>query len=274
MVVVLVWVMLDGASEIVWAPSLAGRFAIATVISTTGLLAAAAAWSAVIGSDFKLGMATLGATMPLRHLPLGGLAQVLGMAGLAKVAEGRSGSVAYTSPTVVAATASGAAVVATPVLWNPTSPWWLKLLVAGSLVVCLLLAWRGHHMLRYGLRWLGRSDPGERSSWLRPIAWSAGAAAAASASFAFLLPEAGDYVTVAAAFAASWLCGYLLVIAPAGLGVREAVLTLLIVGIGAPTVIATGLLHRLATLVGELLLFAVSWRLSREWQTRVRETSE
>jgi glycosyltransferase 2 family protein len=273
MVVILTWVLVDGASQITWAPGIAGRLVIASVISTAGLLAAAAAWSAVIGSDLKLGVATLGATMPLRHLPLGGLAQVVGMAGLAKVTEEKSGTIAYTTPTVVAATAAGAAIVASPVLWNPTSPWWLKLLVAGSLVATALLAWRGHQLLRFGLRKLGRTDPGERKSWTIPIVWSAVAAAAASASFALLLPEAGRFSTVVAAFSASWLCGYLMVIAPAGLGVREGVLVLLIAGVPAPTVIATGLLHRLATLVGELVLFFVSWMLSKEWQSRTRDDS-
>ena len=38
MVVVLTWVMVDGASQITWAPGLAGRFVVASVISTLGLL--------------------------------------------------------------------------------------------------------------------------------------------------------------------------------------------------------------------------------------------
>lgn len=274
MVVVLTWVMVDGASQIAWAPGIVGRFAVASVVSTGGLLAAAAAWSAILGSDFRLGVATLGATMPLRHLPLGGLAQVVGMAGLAKVAEARSGTIAYTTPAVVAATASGAGIVAIPVLWNPVAAWWLKLLVAGSLVVSALLAWKGHEWARLGLRRLGRTDPGERASWLLPIAWSALAAAATSVSFALLLPEAGGFLMTAGVFSASWLCGYLMVIAPAGLGVREGVLVLMLSTVATPTVIATGLLHRLATLVGELLLFVVSWRLSKEWKTSAQETPE
>lgn len=267
MVVVLASVMINGAAQIEWAPDLAARFVLASVISTLGLVAAAAAWSAVIDSDLKLGIATLGATMPLRHLPLGGLAQVVGMAGLAKVAERRSGTIAYTTPTVVAATASGAAVVAIPSLWNPESPWWLKVIVAVSLIASAVLAWRGHELLRFGLRKLGRTDPGERRSWALPIAWSAVAAVGTSVSFAILIPEAGDIVSVSAAFAASWLCGYLMVVAPAGLGVREGALVMLLAGVATPTVVATGLLHRLAILVGELLLFGVSWRLSKEWQT-------
>ena len=268
--VVLAWVLINGASQITWAPELSTRFAIAAVISTLGLVAASAAWAAIIDSDLRMGVATLGATMPLRHLPMGGVAQVVGMAGLAKVADNRSGTVAYTTPAVIAATAAGAAMAASPVAFDAESPWWVRALVGVSLLAAGLLMWRGHEMLRSVLLRLGRRDPGMRRSWLIPLCWSAVAALASSASFAVLAPEAGGFVTVAGAFAASWLCGYVVFFAPAGLGVREGVLVLLLGGMAAPTVIATGLLHRLATLVGELLLLGASSRLTRKWEARGR----
>lgn len=263
MLAVLAAVLVDGASQVTWAPDITGRFVLSAILATAGLLAGAAAWAAVIGSDLKLALITFGATLPLRHLPLGGVAQIVGMAGLAKLAEERSGPVSYTTPAAVATTASGAAPIAIPALWIPSTPLWLKAFVVMALVAAALLAWRGPEILRLALRKIGRRDPGARRSWFLPVLWSAMSAIAGGLSFAVLIPEAGNMVTVTGAFAAAWLCGYVMVLAPAGLGVREGALVLMLTGVTAPTVVATGLLYRLATLVGDLLLFVVSWWFSR-----------
>lgn len=67
---------------------------------------------------------------------------------------------------------------------------------------------------------------------------------------------AGTLVLLIGAFASSWILGFLAPGAPAGLGVREAVLSLWLgSSFGAPTAVALILMLRIATTLGDLLNF-------------------
>lgn len=72
------------------------------------------------------------------------------------------------------------------------------------------------------------------------------------------LPATLDFPLVCAAFALSWLLGFLAPGAPAGLGVREGILVVLLAG-SAPDeqLLAFVLLARLATMLGDLLSFTL-----------------
>jgi glycosyltransferase 2 family protein len=264
MLAILVWVVVTGASQIAWADWMWLRMTLAGLVAFGGLIAAAASWAAVIQSNLNTGVATMGTTMPLRHLPLGSFGQVVGMAGLAKVAT-RGGSVmSYAMPATVAVTAAGGAIVAAPAAFLDSTPLWLKALLASAAVFAVVLAWKGDGLLRWGLRRMGRPTDRVPRSWLVPIAWSALAAIATSASFAILSPQLSDPLTSAIAFAAAWLSGYLFVIAPAGVGVREGVLVMMLGTPAAASVVVTAFAHRFATLVGEAALFIIAWRQGRQ----------
>jgi uncharacterized membrane protein YbhN (UPF0104 family) len=64
-------------------------------------------------------------------------------------------------------------------------------------------------------------------------------------------------------FSAAWLAGFLFIIAPAGLGAREAVLVALWPDADPAAVVAASLIHRISTLAGEGLIFVAGLVLSR-----------
>lgn len=266
MVAVLAWVVIEGASQIEWADGMLARVAISAVVGFGGLVAAAASWAHVIRSDLATGMATMGATMPVRHLPLGSVGQMLGMAGLAKAATRGDATMSYAIPAIVAITAAGGAVAAAPAIWLEATPVWLRVLLAVAVAITLLLAWRGDSLLRWSLARVGRPSMREPRGWGVPIAWSTLAAIATSVAFAILSPKLATPWTAAVAFAAAWLSGYLFVIAPAGVGVREGVLVMLLGPPAAASVVVTALAHRVATLIGEVALFVIAWRQGRRWE--------
>jgi uncharacterized membrane protein YbhN (UPF0104 family) len=80
------------------------------------------------------------------------------------------------------------------------------------------------------------------------------------------LPE--DAWKVPAAATASWLIGYLLPGAPAGIGVREASLTALLGdSVGGDVIVAAALVWRVSALLADTIVLAVGFALSREPDT-------
>ena len=94
----------------------------------------------------------------------------------------------------------------------------------------------------------------------------------ASASFTTLLvvlaPGSGSSLSWPAAcgaYAAAWLAGFVTPGAPAGLGVREAVLVILLDGHAAePDLLAAVVLSRAVTALGDTMFFLVAWPLRGE----------
>ncbi len=78
------------------------------------------------------------------------------------------------------------------------------------------------------------------------------------------LPAEAGFAAVTGAFALSWVLGFLAPGAPAGLGVREGVMALLLAGT-APQEQLVGfvLLARVATMAGDAACFAIGWMASR-----------
>lgn len=86
---------------------------------------------------------------------------------------------------------------------------------------------------------------------------------------ASLVPEKAtftNFIFLTGAFASSWVLGFLAPGAPAGLGVREAVLfAWLGVVFGSPVAVSLVIVLRIATTVGDLLNFLLgSWALARK----------
>jgi glycosyltransferase 2 family protein len=264
MVAVLARVLMRGASDIVWADGIGLRLGAAALLGVGGLLAAAKGWASIIGTTWGPGIATMGATLPLRHLPLGGFGQMVGMSGLAQAAKTGKASLSYSTPLFLAATAGGASLVALPVVWQPRTPLWMRVLIALAVAGTLLTAWRGDRVLRAVLSRFNRSLPRGETPMVIPLLWSALAALAMSTAFTVLFPASGSLVAGISSFAASWLCGFLFVIAPAGLGVREGALVALWPEVEPATVVAAGVIHRFSTLIAEAVLFILAWRLSRD----------
>lgn len=273
MVGVLGWVLLSDVGQIVFANALGIRFVAASVLGTGGLLAASMSWSALAGIPAKQGIATFGATLPLRHLPLGGLGQAFGLAGATQVAGVPTERVVRVTPVFMAATAGGAGIVAGPLLWYGPAPLWLKIFVALAIVGVAVMVWFGVGVLERVTprRWRMAVNI-SRAELTRSIAWSVAAALGASSAFWLLAPTDVNLLMVAAGWSAAWLCGFVFVVSPAGLGVREVVLIALFPELDAGTVVATALTHRATTFVGEILLFLGSWSTGESWPRQTEES--
>lgn len=123
-------------------------------------------------------------------------------------------------------------------------------------------------------RWLARLGQGVPARhWaaallLQVMFWVCLGAALLAIASALGAPQPGGLLMAASVYSAAWLAGLLVVFVPAGLGIREAALTSLLVGpfaeaggtVGAASLIA--LTMRLLTLVAELASMAAWWAVS------------
>lgn len=72
------------------------------------------------------------------------------------------------------------------------------------------------------------------------------------------------FVIATGGFAVAWVCGFLVVVAPAGVGIREAVLVAVLgPAIGAAGALAAGVASRFLIVVGEVLLAVLALALDR-----------
>ena len=247
------------------APNFGLRMVVAVVVGLGGLLLAGLVWSSVARVKAQDGLAFFGSTLPLRHIPLGGLAQILGLSGLsAAVTAGKRNSFTA-APIFLVVIGGGAAIIATPVLLDSEVAGWIKVVVGGAVLVTLATAVGGARLLNLLPERLRPSD--QPDHFVTATLLGVGSALGTALAFAFLFPAGGSTVHVASAFAASWLCGFVFVFTPGGLGVRESVLVLMFPEVDASVVIATALAHRFTTLIAELVIFVIAWRLSSRWTT-------
>lgn len=102
---------------------------------------------------------------------------------------------------------------------------------------------------------------------LRACAWSAGTLLMFGAAFALLLEGTaggGLHPSAVPAFALAWTIGFLALPFPAGLGIREAVLVVVLVALApTATIIAAAVFLRLAAIVAEVVAIALSLLLAR-----------
>lgn len=157
-----------------------------------------------------------------------------------------------------------------PALSNVGLEWlvWLGIALAVAVIVLVSIELRSEHL---------RSHP---NRWLRAISGSGGLpgpiatfSALGSYTTNYLLvglalwlvsltaefPVGLDYTAVTAAFALSWIVGFLAPGAPGGLGVREGIMLLLLNGAAADeTLLSFVLLARLVTMLGDAFCFTVA----------------
>lgn len=147
--------------------------------------------------------------------------------------------------------------------WESGAPWLLAAAIAaGLLALAVVNAWRrSRHVPRVrGMRWLLDAAP----SWpttLRASPWYMATSLLNGAGLMLLaLPlldsTSGLFLPLTAAFALSWVIGFVVPGAPGGLGVREAALVLLLEGVlPRETVLAIALMSRLSMTLADALIF-------------------
>lgn len=238
----------------------------ALVLSTASLWMQARSWRVLLphGTDPTAADDAFFTSQLVKYSPVGGFAQAAAQAGLA--VDGTTGAARATTAMavskltmVVAAGCAGPVLAAT----NPTLAPWLRVLLCCTPAALAL----GHPaVLRSSLNLAGRvlrrqldpavlPDPG--AVW-RSIGWAVPAQALAGASFAVLavVTDPGvDPVQATAGFVVAWAVGFLVIPVPAGLGIREAVIAVLVEGPPGTKLVAAVML-RLVVIAAEALLAA------------------
>lgn len=125
-------------------------------------------------------------------------------------------------------------------------------------------------VLNWGLRRLGR-EPVSLGLCTRDMAWFTLGHLACWAAYGvsfFLFVRSlhpvslGSLPAMAAVYASAWVIGFLSLLTPGGLGVREGVLAYLLgFWLPAPIAIVVSLLSRLWIMAGELIGTAIAWRI-------------
>jgi len=240
-----------------------------------GLLATARVWLLVMarlgappprtGGTAVFFVGQLGKYVPGSVWAIGTQAQLARRFGIDRRATVTAGLV-FLGYNVVTATALAAAASLAGALETPWGPWAAAFLVVLSLAAAspLLVNLAGTRVAgrRLAVTWadtllvLG----------LLTITWTtyAGALLALSPD-----PRPGDLVAFGGAFAASYAVGVLVVLAPAGLGAREATLVLLLTpSIGVGEAAALALLARVVHTLADASLAAGWWLAAREHRTQ------
>src|SRR6266545_4489110 len=238
--------------EVVWSPRAIGAFAAATGIYLLMLLAGSAAWFLLLrsaGAETSLVtvLAVCGLGQAGKYLP-GNVGQYLGRAALARqhgIPLHKSVLTLGFETTGLIVTAAACALL-TGAGGSLAAPWKIALLAAAAVAAPFLLV----HVLE---RWF----PGILKERLGVERLPRPSVAALGACLA--LYAAGSAVSwwqAVPAFALSWVLGFITPGAPAGLGVREALLvsgTAALYGPGAA--LSTALAFRLVTVLGDGIAF-------------------
>jgi glycosyltransferase 2 family protein len=200
-----------------------------------------------------------------KYIP-GGIWQFVGQVGLASDAGVTIARSSVIVPVhIVVQIAAAGSVGALACVLAPSAPLvWRFVAIAGAGSLALL----DRRLLRFVARRIARGLgirldgdgglPSQPAIW-RAYLWTSGTLLASGAAFAIMLSsvDASSHSAPIAIFALAWLAGFLAVLVPAGLGVREAVLMAFLPASGG-TIVAVSLSHRILTMIveGAVIAFA------------------
>jgi glycosyltransferase 2 family protein len=267
---VLIWIVKRNWTEareiVVQPPSvLAG----AMVLVVAGEFSAARAWAAIVGGGLRFPRQAANAFMaaqPTKYLPGGAAFQAVTQVGLSAGPERRATAVggSYIAFLIVQL-AAGLTIGSALVLSGGGVPWALRGLVALGLLSVLLLrrGWMARSVL-LASRVFRKPAPNDlvptQRALYRAFLWALVPAVLSGAAFGLILEGSiGQALHAIPAYAVAWAVGFVVVPLPSGIGLREAVLSVFLIGTSSGAVVAASIVHRLVVLVGELLLFAIVW---------------
>lgn len=201
----------------------------------------------------------------MKYTPVGGFAQAVGQAAMARTEEvgtARAGTAMLVSKLtmVIAGGVFGPILSAT----HPSMPGWIRIALLFTPLVFLfgkreLLKWSLDQLRRVLPRTPDHTILPAQSDVWKSVLWGIPGLGFAGVAFAFLAVPAGidvNFVQASAGFALAWVVGFLVIPVPAGLGVREASLGLLVGGNPGAKLVAA-VLFRAVAIVTEALLFSV-----------------
>ena len=243
--------------------------AMAVVLALTfvATLCSARAWSSLLPSvDRAVAHEAVYVSQLAKYLPVGGIAQAAAQLGMTVSSGAPAASVAAAWVVAMIAAIGAASIVGLAVVAVPGAPAVLRVvavLAVGSLVFLhpVVLRWTfglvERRIPRLGVDHSHVPGPAEVG---RCLAWSVTNQLAFASSVAVAVASLVDDVPawqVVAGAALAWLCGFVVVVLPGGVGVREAVLAAVV---PAPTaaLLAGSLAARVALLASECILVGAS----------------
>lgn len=240
----------------------AGPMVVGFGLHLVALACAAQAWVALFPPDadrreLARGLYTSQLT---KYLPAGGFAQAASQVALSGNPGGIRAAALRLPVFALCSVVAGATIGATLVFDTDLAGW--ARLLAGAALVSVVALHRSvlAALLRGARRVVARLPEPDalpaQGEILRCYAFALGNITAFSAAFAVLLRDLDDVAVpaVIATMAAAWTAGYLVVVLPGGLGVREAVIVAALPGVGSGPLLAVSLAHRLLGLGAEAVL--------------------
>ena len=243
-----------------------GSIGTAALLTAVGLSAASRSWAALLRgkSDPNRLRAAFLASQLGKYLPGGGLFQVMGQVEFSRDSHVplRTASVALGAHGVVQVAAAG---FVSGFLVLAGGQWWLRFAAASALLVFAvnrrwmnwLVSGLSHHITR-----LDPSDLPRQDQLLMSLAWCLVPITLAGVAFGGILNGAGVRVSfgvIVPSFALAWLIGYIALPVPAGLGIREAMLVVLL-SQPSGVIVAASVAYRMVVLLVELVLAGLVWR--------------
>lgn len=245
-----------------------GALLLAIGAVVAGLWAQVLGWSRLLGVQ-QMRVVARGFLLAQlgKYIP-GGVWQVVGQVGDATRSTntgGRSATLAYL--TMVVAQVTAGLLVGLPLALDGRTPTWIRvgLVAATAVAVAMVAERRILARVLLALPWLrGIDDPAampSRAALVTSTAAGVVAMLAAGVVFeiAYAAPPGEHPGIVVPAYALAWTVGFLAVPFPAGLGVREAALLLLLPDGSRTSIVAASAVVRVVYIVGELVALAVSW---------------
>jgi glycosyltransferase 2 family protein len=236
-----------------WSQVSLGMLAISSVAYGISLVTTALAWPAILrslGEYLRMREAlAIGLTAQIGKYVPGNVAHYMSRAALARRAHvtfrqsGASTILEFTSAVlaalIVAAVALSLSTTGIRVTWE-------KLAMTGAAASALVVA------TSLAVNWLSQARL-PLSAWIRPVLWLIASFILAGFSIHIILVKLGAAHEISplvsiGLYAIAWTAGFVIPGAPAGLGVREAVLVGSLAGlVGAPSALVAAALHRLLT---------------------------
>jgi hypothetical protein len=253
--------------------------AVVLVLAVASTMSSARAWSSLLPTvERAVAHEAVYVSQLAKYLPIGGIAQAAAQLGLTVSSGVTAATVAAAWVVAMVCSVAAASIVGLAVVAVPGAPAVLRVVAVGavgSLVFLhpVVLRWTfgfvARHIPRLGVDTSHVPAPGEVA---RCLAWSVTNQVAFACAVAVAVTSLVDDVPawqIATGAALAWLLGFVVVILPGGVGVREAVLVAVV---PAPTaaLLAGSLAARLALLGAECLLVAGSAIRRRRSQARSR----
>lgn len=247
----------------------AGPAVLALALVVAGLLCTAVSWRSwvrVLGHDLALSraMALFFVTQLGKYVP-GAVWPVVAQAGLAEREQlPRAALPTATTLFLVGHVSTGMLVGGAlgALAGSPPGPLVLGAVGAAGAVLAAPRPWEAARSRVRGRLQRVVPDRLRRGPWWAGQLWLLAAWVAYGASLWVLvraLDLPGGAIAATAASALSWVAGFVVLVAPAGAGAREVVMAGLLGPDGGGRVVALVLAARVVTLLGDVLLAAVTW---------------